>query len=147
MLRKAISNIPAPPLLVENEVIKEKYECGTLHLSMGMNERSPVNYKREKVDGAKTKLKQSRKATEKKRVWTRLSNGLYAWRTRCVPKKLYNDENKSTRPEQSPPWMPAEINTFKISSSIKPGSKRTYENQDLDFGDILGGRMKKERES
>ena len=124
----------SPPLLVENEVIKKKYECGTLQLSMGM-------------DGAKPKLKQSRKATEKKRVWTRLSNGLYAWRTRCVPKKLYNDENQSTRPEQSPPWVPAEINAFKISSNLKPGSKRKYENEDLDLGDILGGRMKKERES
>ena len=77
----------------------------------------------------------------------KLSNGLYAWRTRCVPKKLRNDAEKSLGPEQSPPWAPAEINNFNISTSIKPGSKekRKYKNEDLDFGDNgdSGGRMKK----
>ena len=90
------------------------------------------------------KLKQSRKPSEKKRVWTKLSNGLYAWRMKCVPKKLSGDVMKSLRTEQSHPWAPAEINLLNTSNSIKPGSteKRKYKSKDLDFGSS-GGKIKK----
>ena len=131
-----------PPLVVVDEKT-EKYGCGMVQLSTSdivENERSTVNGMHEN----KPKRKQSRKPSEKKRVWTKLSNGLYAWRMKCVPKKLSDDVNKSFKTEQSHPWAPAEIKLFNNSNSIKPGSteKRKFESKDLDFGSS-GGKMMK----
>ena len=126
-----------PPLVVDEKT--EKYECEMVQPSTSdivENERSTVNGMHEN----QPKLKQSRKPSEKKRVWTKLSNRLYAWRKKCVPKKLSGDVIKSLRTEQSHPWAPVEINLLNTSNSIKPGSteKRTFESKDLDFGSSGG---------
>ena len=129
-----------PPLVVVDEKT-EKYGCGMVQLSTSdivENERSTVNGMHEN----QPKLKQSRKPSEKKRVWTKLSNGLYAWRMKCVPKKLSGDVMKSLRTEQSHPWAPAEINLLNTSNSIKPGSTEKRKCKDLDFGSS-GRKMKK----
>ena len=120
-----------PPLVMS--VCENKSEVGTTHLwmiEMLLDLLNDTVFKYEELNKTKfvcqptsqPRRKQEKRVTEKKKVWTKLSNGLYAWRLKCLPKKPSGGARQFLKPERDPPFAPL---------------KRKIE--DLDFGWIRSG--------
>ena len=135
------------PPLVMNVCEKKSEKFGTTHLWMNellfdllndtvskyeeLNEQKLVCQPK-----SQPRRKQEKRVTDKKKVWTKLSNGLYAWRLKCLPKKPSGGARQILEPERDPPLVPAKIETSEI---FKPGFVVKRKIEDLDFGGIRAG--------
>ena len=89
----------------------------------------------------------------KKKIWTRLKNGLYGWRVRKVPRRGAKTEVNSIGFEQGPlsakgfKWVPALHNIQTSSNYFKTGNLNRIEKRN--FEQLMGGELEVglERES
>ena len=97
-----------------------------------------VCYKKDSVckdgvkDGIRSNSVEQKVSKNKKKVWTQLKNGLFAWRLKSVPSRTQSraktkiEPEPATKPNSAFKWVPAVANeNYLKDTSIKSGSQRT----------------------
>ena len=159
MGEEGVDTILPAPLVQEQELIEVETECVEIkpELTEVCSMKDVPETTKKNVDELNEFENGTRNETvdkednkkEKRKVWTKLKSGLYAWRYRSVPRKATQSAKNSECWEQAPQssfqelpkWAPALLPDQNIC--IKTGSNSAKRKVNLEGGD----KMPEERES